>query len=393
MRILFLSSWYPYPPNNGSKLRILNLLHGLAEQHDVTLLSFTDGDPVAPPPPELRSLCRDIQTVRRRDYHPGSVRSLLGLVSPSPRVIVDTFSEEMCGRLRQALDHASYDLIIASQWNTASYLDGISDVPAIFEEVEVGVLETKKRGASTSLTRLRHQLTLWKLQRYLRRLLRRFAACTVVSDAEAALLRRMVPDYGHVEVVPNGVDVTTYADVDARPRPKSLIFAGSFRYFANHDAMEWFLRAVYPLIQAQVPDVQLSITGDHANLPLPPARNVTLTGFVPDVRPLIASASASLAPIRLGGGTRLKILEAMALRSPVIATRKGAEGLEVENGTHLLLADSPTAFAQAAVRVLSDPDLRRHLADQGFELVQSKYDWPIILPNFLKIVDAIGKAP
>ncbi len=388
MRILFLSAWYPYPPTNGSKLRIYNLLRGLSRSHEVTLVTFADRVPPSPPP-ELAALCRAVHVVAERPYNPTSHRSLLGFFSLTPRSLVDTFVPEMEQVIRREVERGQYDLVIASQWSTAVYLANLQGTPAIFEELELGILEARKATASSTLRRWRHQLTLLKLQYYLRRVLPRFVACTVVSNEEAALLRRMVPDYRRVAVVPNAVSLSDYRSVDVTPCPNTLIFAGSFRYFANHDAMDWFLRDVYPLIRARVPEARLIITGDHANLPLPPSENVTLTGFVDDVRPLVASAWASLAPLRLGGGTRLKILEAMALRSPVIATSKGAEGLAARHGEHLLVADSPEAYANAVVRVLAEPDLRNRLAEGGYRLVRENYDWDVVLPNFLELTEGV----
>lgn len=393
MRILFLSAWYPYPANNGSKLRVYNLLRGLTARHEVTLLSFADEAVPSEPPPELRAICRDVQTVPWHSYNPTSGKSLLALLNPTPRAIVDTYSVEMRDRLRRELDRASYDLVIASQWNTAAYLQDVSGVPALFEEVEIGVLRTKAESAPSPLARLRHRLTLVKLQAYLRRLLPRFAACTVVSEAEATLLSRMVPGYRPIHVVPNAVALEDYAEVLREPHPSSLIFAGSLRYFANHDAMTWFLGEVYPLVQARVPGVDLTLTGDHADLPLPLATNFRRAGFVDDVRPLVASAAISLAPIRLGGGTRLKILEAMALGTPVVSTTKGAEGLDVVDGKHCLLADTPLAFADAVVRLLRDSSLRDELSANGLALVRARYDWRSVVPRFLDLVDSVTFSP
>ena len=150
-----------------------------------------------------------------------------------------------------------------------------------------------------------------------------------------------------------------------------------------------FTRSI-PRLQAEIPDVCLTITGDHANLPLPSTENVTLTGFVDDIRPLIASSWISLAPIQVGGGTRLKILEAMALRTPVVATSKGAEGLDATPGEHLLIADTPEAFAATTVRLLREPELRQYLADNAYQLVSQKYDWAAAMPQFLNLVDRVA---
>lgn len=386
MHILFLSAWFPYPPNNGSKLRIYNLLRGLAQAHEVSLISLAE-DAAAPVPEALRAICREVRVIPDRPYNAASTRALLGLLSPTPRVLVDRHSPEMAAAIWEAIDSGQYDRVVASQWYMAAYLDAARGLPAIFEEAEVGVFHDKVAHAASLAGRLRHRLTTLKMQAYFRGLLRRFTAVTVASPAERDLLQAMAPGYSRVEVIPNGVDLAGYAGPYPEPAPDSLIFTGSFRYSANWEAMEWFVGQVYPLIKQRRPGACLTITGDHAGRPLPPAEGVTLTGFVDDVRPLVASSWISLAPLLSGGGTRLKILEAMALRTPVIATRKGAEGLDAQPGEHLLLADDPAEFAAATVRLLEEPGLRRRLVENAYRLVRSRYDWAVIWPQFLKLVE------
>jgi glycosyltransferase involved in cell wall biosynthesis len=391
MKILFLSGWYPYPPNNGSKLRIYSLLRGLAQHHEVTLLSFADQPDVDLEAREIRLLCRDIQVLPWRPFEPHSRRARLGFLSLSPRSVIDTFSPDMARRIEQADSRRDFDLIIASQWAMASYGSYFHELPALFEEVEVGVPYEQFARATSLVRRFRYGLTWAKHRAYLSRLLRYFRACTVVSEQERALLSRAVPGYQDIEVIPNCINLPEYRDLRGTPQKNTLIFTGSFRYSANHDAMIWFLAEVYPRIQARAPDVRLIITGDHAGLPLPPADNVTLTGFVDDVRPLIAAAAVSLVPIRVGGGTRLKILEAMALHTPVVATTKGAEGLEVQHGDHLLIADTPEAFAEAVLRLLGDSALRQQLAGNGYQLVAERYDWAAVMPHFLALVEKVAR--
>ena len=146
---------------------------------------------------------------------------------------------------------------------------------------------------------------------------------------------------------------------------------------------------VFPLILEQVPDTHLLITGDHANLPLPSSKNITLVGYVDDIKMPIASSSVSVAPFLSGGGTRLKILEAMALGTPVVATSKGAEGLDVIDGEHLLLANSPAEYAECVIRLLNDENLRLHLAKNARMLVQEKYDWGRALSDYSRLINAI----
>jgi glycosyltransferase involved in cell wall biosynthesis len=154
--------------------------------------------------------------------------------------------------------------------------------------------------------------------------------------------------------------------------------------------MCWFVGDVYPLIHARVPDVQLTITGEAANRPLPAAPNVVHTGHVENVRPLVASSCISVAPIRIGGGTRVKILEAMALGTPVVATSKGAEGLDVCHGVHLLIADTPHAFAEQVLRLLADPGLRRELSRNARDVVEARYNWKAIGCRFEELLASLA---
>ncbi|MFZ0427233.1 MAG: glycosyltransferase [Acidobacteriota bacterium] len=393
MQILFLSRWFPAPPDNGSKLRVYSLLRGLAEEHEVTLLSFIDHPDEGRDSQQLEPWCREVKTILRKPFEPYSRRAITGLLSPVPRSVVDTFSPEMAHAIREEVANRKFDLVIASQEGTAVYARCFEGIPALFEEVEIAVLYERQSRAENILSRSRHYLTWLKQKHHLARMLGSFRACTVVSDQEQALLSSQIPGLPHVEVIPNCVSLSDYRVPAEPPRRKRLIFTGSFRYEPNHEAMCWFVREVYPQVRQRVPDVELLITGDPAGLTLPPEPGVTLAGHVPDVRPLVAESSVSLAPIHVGGGTRLKILEAMALGTPVIATPKGAEGLRVVSGRDLLIADTPEQFIEATVRVLTDASLRRRLANSAFRLVGSRYDWPVVMPQFLRLLDRVARRP
>jgi glycosyltransferase involved in cell wall biosynthesis len=390
MRILFLSGWFPYPSDNGSKLRIYNLLRGLASHHAVTLLSFSEDQISEAVYATVRDLCRDVQVVPWKAFTPQSWRARLGLLSTKPRSVIEMFQPAMQAQIEQALAVQAYDLIIASQGLLASYSHCFRGLPALFEEVELGLFFDRFRQATTLRTRLRHGLTWLKQRHYIQTLLPRFRACTVVSHREQQLVRRIASAYDAVEIVPNGIHVADYRSL-LEPVPNMLIFTGSFRYHANHEAMIWFLSKVWPLIQEQVPEARLTITGDHANLPLPPAPNVTLTGIVENIHPLLAQSWLSLAPLWSGGGTRLKILEAMATGTPVVATAKGAEGLGLQHNEHLLIADEPSDYASAVVSLLRDGGLRHRLARSAHQAIAQSYDWSAIMPRFLRLVEWVAQ--
>ncbi len=391
MRILFLSLWFPFPPDNGSKMRIYNLLRALAQRHAVTLLSFVgQGEPIQPD--GLKGICEAVRTVPWRPYQPTRWKALLGLFSPRPRFLVDTDSPAMRRLLQEELARQDYDVIIGSQIGAAAYVGQVRGRAKVFEEVEVGGYPSRLQ-ASQGLRRLRHALTWAKHRRYLRRLIARFDACTVVSEVEKRWLVEIGINPDHIALVPNGVDLGWYSEVEPIPQPDTLIFNGALTYFANYQAMAYFLEQIYPLIRAGHPQVRLAITGRTEGVALAGLRadeSVTFTGYVPDIRPLVAGSSVCIVPLLEGGGTRLKILEAMALGTPVVATSKGAEGLGATPGEHILIADDPAEFARHTLALLRDAQWRARLAAQARAFVQARYDWEPIGRQFTALVEQVA---
>jgi len=211
-----------------------------------------------------------------------------------------------------------------------------------------------------------------------RQLEHELAGCTVASDLERAKVLQIVPGYERLAVVPNAVSFEQYQSDFGVPLPDSVTFTGALSYFANFDAMVFFLTAVWPIVRARRPGARLFITGRTDGVPLnrlPLDESVTLTGYLADIRPQIARSRVCVAPLRQGGGTRLKILEALALGTPVVATSKGAEGLAVTPGEDILLADEPAEFASAVIRLLDDETLHAWLATNGRRLVEKCYSW------------------
>lgn len=385
MKILFLSAWFPHPADNGSKLRINNLLRGLSSTHDVSLISFTD-DPQTADVGGLEGICNSVRVIPTRIYNPQSKQALLGFFGQKPRVLADRYVPEMAQAVQEEISTQSYDLVIASQIYMADYYKFFAEVPAVFEEVEVGVFTDAVQGGGNSLRQFRNKLTLYKLQSYFRNLLPKFNLSTVVSETEQKLLQNLVPDYTEIALIPNGVGVANYDKVIKKPQPGRIIFTGALTFEPNFYAMEWFSRQVLPLIKTSNPEVQLVITGNHQGKELIDDPSIKLIGYVDDIRPMIASAWISVAPIFSGGGTRLKILEAFGMQTPVISTSKGAEGLEVQHGKHILIADTAEKFAYETIRLLNDVDLRNELTSNAYKLVQDKYDWEVIIPRFLSLI-------
>jgi len=382
VQILLITGWFPYPPDNGARMRVYYLLRELARRHQVHLLSFTRDSNGAPGVEVPGCACRVLGTVPFREFAPYGVRALLGLFSTHPRSLQDTYSPTMHTLVRRALDQGHYDLILASEIGpgscTSRYVADVDSIPRVVEDLELSMIRSKISAQRTSLGRLRHRLTWWKLRRYIAALLQRMEGCTVASERERRVVLDLVPGHRWLAVVPNGVDLAQYRGDFGPAEPETLVFTGALTYEANHEAMQFFLSEVFPHIRAARPGVTLRITGrtDGADLErLPVGEGVILTGYLEDVRPAVARSAVCVAPLTTGGGTRVKILEAMVLGTPVVSTSKGAEGLEVTPGEDILIADDPRAFADAVLGVLGDAGLRARLAENGKQLVKERYDW------------------
>lgn len=389
MRVLFLSSWYPYPADNGSRLRIYHLIRQLSSRQEVSLISFAE-EPISDSRIRaMRALCAEVKVVPWRRFQPRRLKAVLGLFSLLPRSVVDTYSEEMAQTVLREAAWFQPDVVVASQMDTAPYARQLA-VKRVLDEVEVTVLYEAYARERSRLRRLRAWLTWQKLVAYLRAVLRDFDGCTVVSNVEHRRVMEIVAAKSPIVVVPNGVDAEACARVAVQPEPDTLIYSGALTYEANFDAVNHFLRETFPLIQAQRPGVKLFVTGKLDGVRLNDLSHndgVIFTGYLDDVRPRIAQSWVSVVPLRVGGGTRLKILESLALGTPVVSTSKGAEGLDFVNGRELFIADAPSEFAQRVLHLLGDCALREELSAAGRRAVADRYNWTTIGQLFCDFVE------
>lgn len=397
MNILFLSWWWPYPADNGSKIRIYNLLRHLSQKHQVTLLSFAEADEATSAQiAHLQTFCAHVKSIAKPHYQPTTLRATLGYLSPWPRSLVDVYSEAMAKAVRDVGQCAPPDVVIASQLQTMRYVELLPQTPSVLEEMEVTSFHDRVEAASGTASRMRARMTLSKLEGALGTLLRRGVAFTVVSEAEQTYLRRIAPPDARIELIPNGVDTQANQPNPAiTPKPYSLIYTGAVTYSANYEAVDYFIREVLPLVRARVPQAHLTVTGGTGDVDvrdLAAQPGVTFSGYLPSVADAVRGHWALVVPLRSGGGTRLKILEAMALGTPVVSTHKGAEGLAVQGDEHLLLADSPAEMADAICRLFEDEALRSRLAHNARALVETRYDWSIIGEQLLQVVERSADA-
>lgn len=376
MKVLVISAWCPYPPSNGAKLRAYFLLQQLARRHAVTLLTFAHPDEHAESSAAaLSRLCRVLRTVSGSPVH-NRVDGIGGWFRAMPRSLASSISAEM----QREVDRAApgHDVAFGlTQWSVP-YLLGRTDLPRVLDELELTSI-ADQRGLG-GLAGARQELTWWKQSRFIRRVATDFARLTVVSEHERALAVEVGCDPGRVVVVPNGVS-RDWLEVP-RPRVEAgrLVYSGSVTFPPNLDAVRFFVTDVLPKVREAQPRATLSVTGSTEGAPIADLIDrpgVLFTGHVGDVRSEVAKSAVCVVPLRSGGGTRLKILEALALGVPVVSTTKGAEGLELENGRDLLIADSADALAAATLRVLTDDTLAAELSAAGRRVVEERYTWEI----------------
>lgn len=393
MRILFLSRWYPYPPDNGSKIRIFNLIKYLSTVNEVDLISFTEEKLSAERISAMERLCRRVNTVPYQPFRGSSLKSMLGYFSMNPRSTLDTFSPEMKWQVDQAVELHGYDVVIASQIDMATYSGHLRGVAKIFEEIELTNLYEQPHQQTRLYKRTMKKLTWWKYARYARGLIGAHDCCTVVSEIEKKRVQEIAPGYQEVYLIPNGVDLDHYQGEFGLPEANRLIYSGALTYSANFDAVSFFLQEIFPIILEKQPQIKLYITGkvDGALLErLPKMDQVVFTGYVEDIRPWIAQSWASIVPLRVGGGTRIKILESLALGTPVVTTSKGVEGLNLKPGRDLLVADAPKSFAAEVLQLMQDRSMRQALAKAGRAAIERQYDWKGIGRQYHRLLEKVS---
>lgn len=435
-KILVLTPQYPYPPSQGTAIRNYNLIVGLARRHEVHLISF--GDPAMAGTSPLHRVCGSVRVVSLPQRSMG--QRLRGLFLsrlpdmaqrlPSPQfssAVASALAEERPDVLQvEGIELARY-LLEASAGRPFAPLARDRQIPRLSETdrdadpapalprpllvfddhnaeylLQQRAFETDARsGRPRGWVGAAYSLVQWRrLRRYERRACLAADRTVAVSEADARALFALVPGLLPL-VVPNGVDTDFYSqpaaplaslpsvDPGDAVRP-GLVFTGKMDFRPNVDAVLWFVAEALPQILQALPGLLFWVVGKdpHPRLaPLAKHPAVRLTARVDDVRPYIAAAAAYVIPLRIGGGTRLKVLEAMAMGKAIVSTTLGCEGFDLAAGQELMIADSPAEFAASVLALLRDPDRRARLGRRARAFAASRYDWSVILPSLERVYE------
>lgn len=368
----------PYPPVWGFGQRAYQLTRHLARRHRVTVVSYAHPSQRG----EVEELAREVHEVVAvpREPQPLLARRMMQLRNATSRLPSHTAAlrtRSLQAAVDQTLARRRFDVIVLES-SQMGWLDLPRDIPVIVDEhnIESELLERMSQSERSELRRRFNRIEFRRYQRFETDVWDRSAACAATSQRDASMVSARRPDLP-VAVVPNGVDVEHFAAAGRPQVPQRLVFTGLLDYRPNLDGITWFLDSVFPLIRQRHGQVQLQVVGHGAPEVLESLRRpgVQVTGRVPDLTANLDEASVAVVPLRIGGGTRLKVVEAMAMGKAIVSTTLGAEGIDVVDGQDLLLADDPADFADAVGRLLDEPDLGQRLGTRARRLAVEQYSW------------------
>lgn len=387
-KLLFLCQTLPFPPDGGVNIRSYHLLRLLAQEYEVTALCFYRRA-ARPTPADVTASLEGLRKLADVEAYPipqehnrarwlwDHVRSVM---TGRPYTVFTYASSDVERRLDDLLANRQFDLVHIDSLDLAHYVPMVDDLPIVCDHhnVESSLLERRAAVQTSRVKRWYMGLQAELTRKEEHRSIGKFALNITCSELDAESLRGMVPS-ARVETIPNGVDTHTFGPSSGELE-RDIVFVGGYTWFPNRDGMEWFADAILPHIRERLPAVSTTWVGR-----MPPdvgdrfaAQGVEVTGYVDDIRPYVTGAACFIVPLRVGGGTRLKVVDAWAMGKAVVSTTVGAEGLEAVDGDNVLLRDEPQAFADAVVEVLEDRELRTRMERAARSTAERVYDWELI---------------
>jgi len=394
MKILWVNPNFLHPTTKGGQIRTLEMLRCLHRDHEIHYVAFAD-----PAHPEGPARAGEYATVAYPISHQPAARgtaafaaqALLGIASSLPLAVSRWQSGAMSRQVETLLREHIFDSVVCDFLATAPNFPSLSGCVLFQHNVETVIWSRHAETAKGLPRRAYFGLQAKRMEEYERACCRQARHVIAVSETDA---NRMCDWFQLPEVswVPTGVDLD-YFKPDSFPKEKTsdLVFTGSMDWMPNIDGILWFASEVLPLIRARLPETRIAIVGRDPGAKLRQLAVadplIRVTGTVPDIRPWLWGATASIVPLRVGGGTRLKIFEAVAARVPVVSTTIGAEGLPLRHPDQILLADSPADFAAACIELLEQKDGRAAIVESALDHVAAHFSWASVTAQFASILE------
>jgi len=391
MRILWLNNELLYPLNSGGQIRTFNLIKELSKKNEIAYFCYSNLPEEEEALRQMEKLCQPVVTLPL--YWPnkftfGFYFALFrNLFFRLPYAVSKYYSSRMKRELQCYLRKNKFDLMICDFLSMSPNVTANYNCPAILFEHNIEHIIWQRRFKNTpNIFKKAYFFLQWiKMYRYEMKKCKGFAHVIVVSEKDKELLTKC-GNMKHVSVVQTGVDINYFAPISTEIVPHSLVFTGAMDWMPNEDAIKYFVTEIFPLIRKKVQDVTLYIVGRNPTEDIIRLEKndtaIKVTGTVDDIRPYIARGSIYIVPLRIGGGTRLKIFEAMAMGKAIVSTAVGAEGLPVAPGENIIIADNPPQFSQGIIELFKDDSLRQRLGKKARTLVEKRYSWKEIAKDF-----------
>ena len=369
---------FPYPPSDGVRLRVYHILKGLSKRHEITLLSFIDGNDKVNID-KIKSFCEHIELIPKNPRKLLLLRVVLNLFETEPFSLSTFNSKRIRQRIRKTLIQKKIDIVHLDMPNMAQFYELVAHMPTVIDPRDSITLNLRRRyPLEKNLFQKAYQYIQWKKwKRYEAEMYAKFDKCFVVSDVDAEELR-LLNSKIDIAIIPNGVDVDFFKPMRLKPDYPSLIFSGSMASFQSYDAITYFYKNIYGNVKAQVPNIKLYIVGKdppQSVRDLTQDKSVIVTGFVEDIRPFIDRSTVYVCPIRSGSGIKNRLLEAMAMGKPIVAFTISCKALNVTHMENIFLADNCQEFTKGIITLLSNQRLREKMADNARQLVEKEYSW------------------
>jgi len=387
MKMLWVKADFLHPTDRGGQIRTLEMLKRLHRRHEIHYVALDRGDAS-----RASEYCSHAYPIEHKVPEKNTVafggQLLQGLVSPLPVAVSRYRSEAMKRKIETLSKQEDFGLTVCDFLFPAPNMPDLASCVLFQHNVEATIWQRHAENAPTPAHRWYFQMQARRMKAYEGEVCGAVKRVVAVSDVDACRMRK---DYGprRVDAIPTGVDLEYFTPAGAAPRSSDLVFLGSMDWMPNIDGAEWFVREVLPLIRKRKPDCSLVLAGrkpTRAVLDLATGDGIQATGTVPDIRPYLWGADVSIVPLRIGGGTRLKIFESMAAGVAVVSTTIGAEGLPVEPGTEILIADDPASFADGCLRLMEDPAGRARMTEAARRMVASRFSWEAVSVEFERLV-------
>lgn len=393
MRILIITDGSPYPIVSAEAVRIYNLLQRIAKKHQVWFAAIVYSPEEAEGVLCMKQFCEGVEVAIYQQRH--KLAHLPHLTKYAlvgrPLEILFYQSEELVQKIRHLASTVDFDILQIEHSRNAVYLEALPSSAKckrilVFRDIEFEKYARIFRVQRRPVMKMRNFLYSYMMRKWEPRYAEQFDRCITLSNADCRLLTAANPRL-RVDVVPNGTDTHVLQPLPEQDTPSTLIFIGTMSYTPNVDAVMYFCHEMLPRIRQRIGDVEMWIVGKDPTLEVRQlsGNGIHVTGRVDDVVPYYRRSTVCVVPLRAGSGTRLKILESMALGRPVVSTSIGCEGLDVLDGEHLLIADSPEEFVEKTVSLLTDRALCQRIATNARQLVVSRYDWDVIAEQLVQI--------